>query len=200
MTNTIRHPLVGPTYISTSSCQPRHGCRTAVSSFRRHRFNIGDFRFSIRTDSYASLVTSSKHQLSRLLIFGGFVLLALSTAISSYNYLSQDIPSGTGFSIYAQLILEALSALFAAAGWWFLSQLEAKSSVQESLLAKAYALLGLQFSASCVAHLVGAGGVIFIDRFSAPFWITALGFGVGAGGFFLTSFTMRSIDLMPPNS
>ena len=142
----------------------------------------------------------SRHQLSRRLIFGGFGLLALSTAISSYNYVSPSYLGGTGFSTYAQLVLETLSALFAAGGWWFLCQLEAKDSAQKSLLAKAYVVLGLQFSASCVAHLLRTGGVIFIDRFSAPFWITALGFGVGAFGFFLASFTIGEIDLTPSDS
>ena len=142
----------------------------------------------------------SRYQLSRRLIFGGFSLLALSTAISSYNYVSPSYLGGTGFSTYAQLVLETLSALFAAGGWWFLCQLEAKDSAQKSLLAKAYVVLGLQFSASCVAYLLRAGGVIFIDRFSAPFWITALGFGVGAVGFFLASFTIGKIDLMPSDS
>ena len=127
-------------------------------------------------------------------------MLALSTAISSYNYVSPSYLGGTGFSTYAQLVLETLSALFAAGGWWFLCQLEAKDSAQKSLLAKAYVVLGLQFSASCVAYLLRAGGVIFIDRFSAPFWITALGFGVGAAGFFLASFTIGKIDLMPSDS
>jgi hypothetical protein len=134
------------------------------------------------------------------LIFGGFGLLALSTAISSYNYVSPSYLGGTGFSTYARLVLETLSALFAAGGWWFLCQLEAKDSAQKSLLAKAYLVLGLQFSASCVAHLLRTGVVIFIDRFSAPFWITALGFGVGAVGFFLAAFTIGEIDLTPSDS
>ena len=76
----------------------------------------------------------------------------------------------------------------------------AKDSAQRSLLAKAYVVLGLQFAASCAAYLLRAGHVIFMDRFSAPFWITALGFGVGAVGFFLTSFTIRKIDLVPSDS
>ena len=75
-----------------------------------------------------------------------------------------------------------------------------QDSAQKSLLAKAYVVLGLQFSASCVAHLLRTGSVIFIDRFSAPFWITALGFGVGAFGFFLASFTIGEIDLTPSDS
>ncbi len=145
-------------------------------------------------------MTLSRHQLSRRLIFGGFALLALSTVISSYNYVSQSYPGGTGVSTYAQLVLETLSALFAAGGWWFLCQLGAKDSAQRSLLAKAYVVLGLQFAASCAAYLLRAGHVIFMDRFSAPFWITALGFGVGAVGFFLTSFTIRKIDLVPSDS
>lgn len=127
-------------------------------------------------------------------------MLALSTVISSYNYVSQSYLGGTGFSTYAQLVLETLSALFAAGGWWFLCQLKAKDSVQRSLFAKAYVVLGLQFSASFVAELLRAGHVIFIDRFSAPFWITALGFGVGAVGFFLASLTIWKIDLVPSDS
>jgi hypothetical protein len=134
------------------------------------------------------------------LIFGGFALLALSTAISSYNYVSQSYLGGTGSSTYAQLVLATLSALFAAGGWWFLCQLETKDSAQKSLLVKAYVILGLQFSASCVGQLLRAGHVIFIDRFSAPFWITALGFGVGAVGFFLATFTIGKIDLVPSDS
>lgn len=157
---------------------------------------MGEFPLSIRGASYASLVTLSRHQLSRRLIFAGFALLALSMAISSYNYVSQSYPGGLGFATYAQLALETLSALLAAGGWWFLCQLEAKDHAQQVLFARAYVVLGLQFSASCVAHLVGAGHVIFIDRFSAPFWITALGFGVGALGFFSASFTIGKTDLM----
>jgi hypothetical protein len=90
--------------------------------------------------------------------------------------------------------------VFAAAGWWFLCQLEAKDSAQKSLLGRAYVLLGLQFSASFVAQLLRTGGVIFIDRFSAPFWITALGFGVGASGFFLASITIWKNVPMTPNA
>jgi hypothetical protein len=145
-------------------------------------------------------LTSSRHQLSRRLIFGGFALLALSAVISFYNYLSQSYPGGNSTNTDAQIVLYALSALFAAGGWWFLCQLETKDSAQKSLIAKAYGLLGLQFSASCVAHLIGAGGVIFIDRFSAPFWITALGFGVGAVGFFLAPLTISKVELAPSDS
>ena len=78
--------------------------------------------------------------------------------------------------------------------------METKDSAQKSLLVKAYVILGLQFSASCVGQLLRAGHVIFIDRFSAPFWITALGFGVGAVGFFLATFTIGKIDLVPSDS
>ncbi|GEM_PF-1343809 len=169
-----------------------------TSGLQHHQFK--NCAFSIRADSYASTVTMSRHQLSRRLIFGGFALLALSTAISSYNYVSQSYPGGTGFSTYVQLVLETLSALFAAGGWWFLCQLEAKDSAQKSLFAKAYVVLGLQFLALCVVQLLRAGHVIFIDRFSAPFWIAALGFGVGAVGFFLASISIRRIDLMPLDS
>jgi len=176
------------------------GCRPVTSGLRHDRSTIDEFPFSRRVDSYASTVTLSRHQLSRRLIFGGFALLALSTVISFYNYVSPSYLGGTGYSTYAQLVLETLSALFAAGGWWFLCQLEAKDSAQKSLFAKAYLVLGLQFAASCIGQLLRAGHVIFIVRFSAPFWITALGFGVGAVGFFLASFTIREINLVPSDS
>ena len=142
----------------------------------------------------------SKLQLSRRLIFGGFALLALSTAITAYNLLSQSEPSGIDVSTYAQLVLETLSSMFAAGGWWFLCQLQAKDSVQHSLLSKAYVVLGLQFSTLCIAHLLTANGVTFIDRLTAPYWITCLGFAMGAIGFFVTSHMTRSFDIVPVES
>jgi hypothetical protein len=127
------------------------------------------------------------------LIFGGFALLALSAVLSTYNYVSPGYP-GTGFSNDAQAFLSMFSSLFAAGGWWFLCQLEAKDSVQESLITRAYVFLGLQFVASCVAQFLRARGVLFIDRLSAPYWLTGLGFGVGAAGFLLAAYTIRRVD------
>jgi hypothetical protein len=145
-------------------------------------------------------VTWSRQTLSRRLIFGGFALLALSMVISTYNYLSHTYLGGTGASTYAQLILAALSTLFAAGGWWFLCQLKTEDSAQRSLLVKAFVVLGLQFSVSCIGQLLRADHVFFINRFSAPFWIDALGFGVGAAGFFLTSFMVYRVDPVSTDS
>ena len=145
-------------------------------------------------------MTWSRQTFSRRLIFGGFALLALSMVISTYNYLSQTYLGGTGASTYAQLVLATLSALFAAGGWWFLCQLKTEDSAQKSLLVKAYVVLGLQFSASCIGQLLRAGHVFFINRFSAPFWIDALGFGVGAAGFFLTSFMVNRVEPVSTDS
>lgn len=136
----------------------------------------------------------SEPQLSRRLIFGGFAILVLSGVVTFINLTSQNYFSESGSKNDVQLVLATLSGLFAAGGWWFLCQLNARDTTQQSLLAKAYVGLGLEFSASCVAQLLRSGHVIFIDRFSAPFWLTALGFGVGATGFFLTAFSLKKVD------
>jgi hypothetical protein len=145
-------------------------------------------------------VTLSRHQLSRRLIFAGFAILALSGVITFYNLASQSYLSESGFSNDAQLVLATLSALFAASGWWFLCQLETKDAAQKSLLAKAYLVLGLQFSASCIGQLLRASHVIFVDQFSAPFWVTAIGFGVGAVGFLLTASALKRFDPLSTDS
>ncbi|MHB1089120.1 MAG: hypothetical protein ACYC19_10220 [Acidimicrobiales bacterium] len=136
-------------------------------------------------------MTSSKLTTSGRWIFTGFALLALSSLLTFYNLASQGYLSNSSFNGDAKLALSTIVALFAAGGWWFLSQIEAKDSKQHALHAKAYVLFGLQFSMSCIGLLLSNGPVIFIDRFSAPYWINSLGFGVGAVGFFLASFRKR---------
>jgi len=136
-------------------------------------------------------------QMSRRLIFGAYAILALSTAIATYNFLSQSGPGGIGASFDSQMILDFTSTIFAASGWWFLCQLQAKDAVQRSVLSKAYLFLGLEFSALCIVHLLTGSGVVFVDRQSAPFWITSLGFAVGAIGFLSTSYSTRTSDIAP---
>lgn len=183
-----------------SSGQLIAGRRLCTSPPRRCQTQIGEFLFTIHADPYASTVILSKLPFSSRWIFSGFALLALSSVITFYNLASQSYLSQSGFNNDAQLVLATISALLAAGGWWFLCQLGAKDSAQKSLLAKAYGLLGLQFSASCIGQLLRAGSVIPINRFSAPYWITALGFGVGAIGFFLTSYTLNKFDPMATDS
>ena len=138
--------------------------------------------------------------IARRLIFAAFALLALSTLITTYNVLRPG-PVGGGFNnTIVQLWLVSLSTLFAAAGWWYLSQWRPVDAAQRSLLAKAYVLLGLQFSSALVARIVMSNGVTFINRMSAPYWITVFAFAVGAVGFFVTAFSNRSADVAQTDS
>ena len=154
----------------------------------------------LQANLYASNVITSKLPISSRWIFTGFALFALSQVITLYNLVSEGYLGQSGFNNGAQLVLATISILFAAGGWWFLCQLGAKDSGQESLLAKAYLFLGLQFTASCIGQLLRASSVIFINRFSAPYWITALGFGVGSIGFFLSSYALKKVDLTATDS
>ncbi|MHB1089119.1 MAG: hypothetical protein ACYC19_10215 [Acidimicrobiales bacterium] len=93
-----------------------------------------------------------------------------------------------------QLVLEMLSPVFAAGGWWFLSRLEARDSVQKSLLAKAYLILGLQFSATGMIEVLQLRSAIDKGPFSTEFLSAILGCAVGAVGFFLASRAVVKVD------
>ncbi|MHB1210408.1 MAG: hypothetical protein ACYC1I_11995 [Acidimicrobiales bacterium] len=140
-------------------------------------------------------MTSSKRLLSSRLIFLGFTLIALSTVIFVARLLSQRVYGVPGYRWYVQLVMEMLAPIFAASGWWFLRQLEAKDSDQRSLLAKAYLLLGLEFSASCIVQLLQISSALFADPNAAQFWPATLGSGIGAVGFFLASRVVATVDL-----
>ena len=141
-----------------------------------------------------------KRQLPRRLIFLGFALVALSDVILFSKLLNQGVYFEPGYRWRAQLLLEMLGPIFAAGGWWFLSQWQAKDSVQASLLEKAYLLLGLQFSASCIAQLMEAGSTIFKYPFTGQFGLATLGFGVGAVGFFMTSREVAKVNFTTTDS
>lgn len=140
-------------------------------------------------------MTSSKQRLSRILIVLGFTLVALSTVIFITKLLSQRIYGESSLRWHSQFIVQMLSPIFAAGGWWFLSQLEARDSAQRPVLAKAYFFLGLQFSASFIGELIQWGSPNFRYPSSAQFWTATLGFGVGAIGFFLGSRVIARVDL-----
>jgi len=139
-------------------------------------------------------VTTPQHWLSRRLIFIGFALVALSTVILFSKLLRQHVFGEPGYRWDTQLVMVMLSPIFAAGGWWFLCQLEAKDSTQRSLLAKAYLFLGLEFSASCIGQVVQVGSAIFKGSPFSQFWLATLGFAVGAVGFFLASHAVAKVN------
>lgn len=173
---------------------PVRSCILVASDHRHLRNRVGEFPFTIRPCSYAANVTSLRRRLSSRLIFLGFALLALSTVIFISRLLGQGVYGEPGYRWDAQLVLEMLSPIFAAGGWWFLCQLDAKDSVQKSLLAKAYLVLGLQFSASCTVQLLQVSSATFASTYIAQFWAATLGSGVGAVGFFLASHAVAKVD------
>ncbi len=140
-------------------------------------------------------MTSLKHQLSSRLIFFGFALIALSTVVFVTKLLSEKVYNTTGFRWYVQLVLEMLSPILAACGWWFLRQLEAKDSEQKALLTKAYIFLGLQFSAACVVQLLQFSSNLYVDPYIAQFWLVTLGSAIGAVGFFLASNVVAAVEV-----
>lgn len=171
------------------------------SPLARHcQARIGEFLFPCSLGPYAHTVILSKRSTSSRWILTGFALLALSSLLTFYNLTSEGYLSQSGFKDEAQLLLSTMAALFAAGGWWFLCQIVAKDSAQKVLLTKADVLLGLQFSASCIGLLFSSGPAIRMNRFSAPYWINALGFAVGAGGFFLASYRLNKLDLTTGDS
>ncbi len=153
------------------------------------------YRVASRLQSYDATVGTSKRRLSSRLIFLGFTLIALSTVIFVVRLLSQRVYDIPRYRWYIQLVMEMLAPIFAAGGWWFLRQLEAKDSEQKSLLAKAYLLLGLELSASCIVQLLQFSTTIFADPFIAQFWLVTLGTASGAVGFFLASNVVATVDL-----
>jgi len=145
-------------------------------------------------------MTNLRTQLPRRLIFLGFALLALSNVIDFSRVLNHGFYFEPGYRWRTQVFLEMLGPIFTAGGWWFLSKLQVKDSVQASLLAKAYLAFGLGFSALCIAQLVQAGTAIFKYPFPGQFEVATLGFGVGAVGFFLTSRTVAKLDFTTTES
>ena len=167
----------------------------------RHRqARFGGFHLIVSVEPYAHTVILSKRLTSSRWIFTGFALLALSSLLTFYNLTSEGYLSQSGVKGDAQLVLSMMLALFAAGGWWFLHQIVARDSAQKVLLAKAYLLLGLQFSASCIGLLLSNSPAILINRFSAPYWIDSLGFAVGAVGFLLASYGQNKLDLRARDS
>ncbi len=156
---------------------------------------IGELPVTNHPHSYDATVTSSKRQLSSRLIFLGFALVALSTVIFIARLLSEKVYYLVGFHWYIQVVMEMLAPSFAASAWWFLRQLEATDSKQRSLLAKAYLLLGLQFSASCVVQLLQFTSTLYVDPYIAQFWLVTFGSGIGAVGFFLASHVVSRMDV-----
>jgi len=145
-------------------------------------------------------VTTLQRQLPRRLIFLGFALVALSNVIDFSRVLNQGFYFEPGYRWRAQVFLEMLGPIFSAGGWWFLSQWQAKDSVQASLLAKAYFALGLGFSASCIAQLIQAGSDIFKFSYIDQVGLATLGLGVGALGFFMTSREVAKVDFTTTDS
>jgi len=145
-------------------------------------------------------MTTFKTQLPRRLIFIGFALLALSNVIDFSRVLNQGFYFEPGYRWRTQVFLEMLGPIFEAGGWWFLSRLQVKDSVQASLVAKAYFALGLGFSASCVAQLLQAGSAIFTISYIGQVGVATLGFGVGAVGFFMTSRAVAKVDFATDDS
>ncbi len=94
-----------------------------------------------------------------------------------------------------QLVLEMLSPLFTAGGWWFLCRVEAKDLEQKSLLAKAYFMLGFQFLASGLVELLQVSPPIHKGSFVAQILSGTIGSAVGAVGFFLASRVVAKADL-----
>lgn len=171
---------------------PVSGGRTMTSGLRHHR--IATY---VEEVSYASKMVRTTPTPANRLILTGYLILALSSLVSFINNVRlSHFFDRTDFRFLVQVFLSPVAALATALGWWFLCRLEAQDSRQQSLFAKAYAGLGVGFAVSCIIQLSEANTVIFGDTYSWPFWLTLVGFGVGAAGYFLTASAMAKSKLV----
>jgi hypothetical protein len=122
-----------------------------------------------------------------LLIFVGFVLIALSSLVILYYDVTGRYFAFVGWRNILQTIIQPLSSLFAAGGWWFLSRLGAHDEEQRSIIRRAYWALGLASAVIAVLELLTITEVSGLSQFTWELWLSAVGSAVATMGYILTA-------------
>ena len=132
---------------------------------------------------------------TRRWILVGFALVALSGIVQFFQNVRSGIFGQGDFRFVLEVVLQPFSGVFAAAGWWFLSQLEATDARQRQLISRGFAVLGAQFASLAAATLCYFWSVDFSSSLQWASWIDMIGCAVTAAGLLATSVLVRGASL-----
>jgi len=121
----------------------------------------------------------------------GFALIFIGELFQFIHEVQGGLLGQGDVRVIVEQLLQPVGGLFAATGWWFLSQLHASDDAQRRLIASGFLFVGLDLASSAAVGFMYLWDISFFHHSQWETWLQMVGAAVAAGGFIATWIRMR---------